>query len=120
MIDKIVESSDPRIPKAAEFVDLRIDFKPHRTPEFAGKKYFAWIPEKELLAEFWTWYRDYDQEDNREFARTIDAKNNSKAAWKAVLKTVMQARGRAMRSIHPVVEGKQTDVNAYDMVAWKA
>ena len=118
MVDKIVESADPRIPKAAEFVDAWVDFKPLRKQEFWGKKFFAWITEKDLVASFWKWYRNYEHEDNIEFSRTMDKDKNNLTAWKAVLKTVMHAKGRVVRTIHPTVNGKQLDILAYDEVSW--
>jgi hypothetical protein len=111
---------DPRHSKVAEFIEARIDFMPRRTPEHAGKKYFAWIPEKDVVATFWTWYRDYNHYDNSDFFRSVEKLKNTKTAWKAVIKAVMLAKGRMLRTIRPVVGGSQIDVVAYDRVAWKS
>jgi very-short-patch-repair endonuclease len=118
MVEKIVETADPRISKATEFLDEHVNFRPRRTPAFAGRKYFAWIPEKDLLASFWRWYRDYAIEDNIEFSRTVDKDKNTKTAWKAVIKATMHAKGRMLRTIHPLVGERQGEINAYDMVAF--
>jgi len=93
-------------------------FKPQRTPEFAGKKFFAWITEKDLVASFWKWYRSYEYEDNIEFSCTMDKDKNKLTEWKAVLKTIMHAKGSVLRTIHPTVNGKQLDILAYDEVSW--
>jgi hypothetical protein len=110
---------DPRHSKVVEFIDARIDFRPRRTPEYAGKKYFAWIPEKDVVTTFWTWYRDYNHYDNSEFFRTVEKNLNTKTAWKAVIKAVMYAKGRMLRIIHPLIGERQVEVIAYDRVAWK-
>ena len=112
----ILPVSDPCLSKAAEFIDAHIDFMPRRTVEFAGKKFFAWIPEKDLAAAFWTWYHGYS---HRDFMRTIDKGKNTKTEWKAVIKNAMHSKGRILRTIRPVVGDRQIDVLAYDMVAWK-
>ena len=118
MVEKIVESSDPRIPKATEFIEAHVNFKPCRLPAFAGRKYFAWISEKDMLASFWTWYHDYAHDDNIEFSRTVDKDKNTRTAWKAVIKVAMHAKGRMLRTIRPLVGERQIDVMAYDMVAF--
>jgi hypothetical protein len=114
MVDKIIESSDPRMPKALEFINEKVDFNPVRTPEFAGKKYYAWIPEKELMSTFWAWYTDEAHADNWDFRRTQEKTKDSKKAWKAVLNTVMKGKGRAVKTIHPTVGTKQLEILAYD------
>ena len=91
--------------KAAEFIDAHVDFMPMRTIEF-----FAWIPEKDLVTAFWTWYNN-NREDKDD--------KNTKTEWKAVIKNVMHSKGRILRTIRPVVGNIQVDVVVYDMVAWK-
>ena len=84
-----------------EFLDKYVDFDPIRTPESAGKKYFAYITDKDMFAKLWDWYE------------------NGKAAWKLVLQKAMENRDRPRVQIKPVKDGVQKEFWAYNRVAWK-
>jgi phage/plasmid-associated DNA primase len=116
MVDKITMASDPRFPKAKQWVEQHINFAPMRTPDMVGKKYFAWLAEKDVLNEFWNWY--INDESTSEFKLSIGFEGNKKSAWKMVLKAVMKEFGRTVKLIKPVVNSKQIDVVAYDKVVW--
>jgi hypothetical protein len=116
MVDKITMASDPRLPKAKQWIAYHIDFAPLRTPDMLGKKYYAWLAEKDVLNEFWNWYNNDD--DTSEFKLNIGFEANKKSAWKMVLKAVMKELGRTVKEIKPFVDGKQVVVVAYDKVMW--
>ncbi|PNH02121.1 putative helicase [Tetrabaena socialis] len=117
MVDKIVLSSDPRVLKATEFLETYIDFNPVRAPEFSGKQYYAWLTQKDLLNRFWTWYSEDDSRDTREFRKHLDRSLDKKSSWKAVLQRAMEAKGRRVKQIQPVVGGVQITVLAFDRVS---
>jgi len=109
------EAEDARVIKARDFVEANINFRPVRTAEFAGRRYYAWVTEKELMSRFWLWYISAVA-DNDEFRRGVDKAMDSKRAWKTVLRVVMEAKGRTATFIQPGGVG----CNAYDKVAFTA
>ena len=118
LVDQIVQTSDPRVNKALEFIDERINFTPVRTPEFFSKKYYAWITQKELLDSYWHWYTDPTNEDNAEFRRDPDNGKDAKSEWKKIIEVVMKGKGRNVSSFRATIDGQQKDLIAYDHVAW--
>jgi hypothetical protein len=88
-----------------------------RKPEFAGKKYYAWIAEKDLMTSFWNWYVD-DIDTTTEFKSSLGFENNRKNAWKMVLKAVMTDKGRIARTIRTIVNDYAMEVIGYDKVAF--
>ncbi|PNH01652.1 hypothetical protein TSOC_012439 [Tetrabaena socialis] len=113
-------SSDPRVLKATEFIEQHIDFNPVRTKEAASKHYYAWITQKDLLNCFWDWYSEDDSRGNREFRKHLDKSLDKKSSWKGVLQRSMEAKGRRVITIHPVVDAVQTTLLAFDRVSWKS
>jgi phage/plasmid-associated DNA primase len=119
MIGRIVEEGDPRIAKALDFIDARIDFQPVRKPEFAGKTYYAWIVEKELGNAFEMWIKE---ETHADFRRGLDKRLAKKTAWKKIMQTAMKMRGRESKSIKPQgADGFQGPAAiSFNNVEWRA
>jgi hypothetical protein len=110
MVNKLVESADPRISTALEFLDEQVDFAPERPEGMKGKQLFAYITEKELRARFFEWYLE---------RRGRLAHQERPAAWKGPLQQAMLRRQRTRREIRPSLgDGKRLDVIAYENVAW--
>ncbi|PNH01553.1 hypothetical protein TSOC_012551 [Tetrabaena socialis] len=114
----LMPEANPALLKAAEFVEKYVDFNPVRTKEAVNKQYYAWLVQKDLLNHFWTWFSEDDSSANREFRKNLDKNLNKKSSWKAVLQRAMEAQGRRVKTIHPVVDGLQTNLLAYDRVSW--
>jgi len=109
---------DPRVIKSRDFVEANVNFRPVRPAEAHGKKYFAWIPEAELMSRFWEWYMG-PTDDNPAFRCELDKALGGKKSWKKVLQSVMASKGRAVAQIKPVIEGGgRLTLNAFDNVAW--
>lgn len=117
-VEKIAEYADPRIPKALEFIDSRIDFHPTRSAAYAGKTFFAWITTKDLLVHFWEWYTNDGNVENREFQRSLERNQNDKKTWKSILKKAMASRGREDRTIRTTLGDKAIEQIAFDRVKW--
>ena len=113
MVANIIGASDPRFVVCDEFLDEHVDFDPIRTPEFAGKRYFAYITDKDMFAKLWDWY-----EPNRD--KNDKSPENAKGAWKSVLQAAMKNRDRPRVQIRPTTGGVQKEVWAYNLVAWKS
>ena len=112
MCNKLAEASDPRFEKAQEYLDAMVDFQPVRGPEFAGKKLYAWVSEKDFMNAFWTWYTR-----ELEFRKTQDRKTDTKKQWKAVVHTIMKGRGVPVKKLFPIVAGKSGEVMGYNKVS---
>jgi phage/plasmid-associated DNA primase len=119
MVEKILQSSDPRIAWMLEFIDARIDFNPVKPPEAAGKHYYAWISQKDLMAAFWEFHTG-DTLEGRDFRRALDRGLDKKSKWKDILSRAMNMRGRRLQSIRPTVNDARNAMYAFDKVAWKA
>lgn len=116
-VQRILVDADPRIQRALEFVDERIDFNPPRPPSAAGKHYYAWITQKDLGKAFWE-FHTADPHDP--FRRAMAQGTDKKSEWKGVLARAMEMRGRPLHNIRPTSEeGARMAVDAYDRTAWK-
>ena len=105
LVDQIIQTSDPRVTKTLEFIEGRIDFAPVRTQAFFGKKFFAWITQKDIVDTFLRWYAGKGQ----------DAKSD----WKEVIKVTMKCKGRAVVQMRPTnPDGSVGKVNAYNNCSW--
>ena len=115
MVDQLMEEADPRFVTVNEFLAACINFEPRRTAEFANKQYYAWIPEKQLYHAFWTWLAASASEKNSENDDDIIKKeDNTKSAWKVVIKRAMSRRKRECKLITP--SGHKTAFKSYDRV----
>ena len=117
-VNKLLHLADPRVTKAREFIEAKINFHPMRTAEFAGRHYYAWVTEKDLMASFWLWYTNGE---HLQLRSGVEKALDTKRAWKTVLRVVMKAKGRDAALIHPVEatgSGGQVHVLAFDRVAW--
>ena len=120
MVNKILEASDPRVEKVMEFVEAAVDFAPERTEAGRGKKYYAWIPAKDMLAKFWAWYSG-PTDGNPAYRQALGKELAAKSGWKRILDAAMASKGHPAVNIHPKIgDGGRTDVKAFDAVAWKA
>ncbi len=117
MLDSIMASADPRMDKAAEFIDEYIDFKPDRKKEFAGCMYYAWITGKDMFNMFWEWY---ETKWRSEFKSEIGFEQDKKSKWIIVVKAVMKTKGREFKKFKPTVDGKRPDIIGFDRVAFKS
>ena len=113
-----VLDADNRNPYAAAFIAHHVDFAPRRSPTYAGKKYYAWIPEKDLTARFWEWHTS-GATDNVDYRRNMNKEQDKKSVWKDVLHDAMGNKGRRVAEIHPCIDGLQRNVLAYNMCAWR-
>jgi hypothetical protein len=118
MVDELILACDPRIDKALEYIDARLDFAPQRPPDKAGHTFYAWVREKDLNSRSWDWY---ESDVNKEFRDGLDAPSDKLADWKKALASAMKMRGRSVQQIRPTVNGIQlSKVKAYDRIAWLA
>ena len=118
MVEKILQSSDPRITRALDFIDARVDFNPVKPPEAAGKHYYAWISQKDLVAAFWE-FHTADTHEGRDFRRALDRELDKKSKWKDILARAMNMRGRRLQTIHPLDEGRRMNIAVFDRVCWR-
>ena len=110
LVDQIIQTSDPRVTKTLEFIEGRIDFAPVRTQAFFGKKFFAWITQKDIVDTFLRWYSDTADDE-----RGQDATSN----WKKVIEATMKRKGRALVQLRPTnPDGSVGKVNAYNNCSW--
>ena len=111
VLQVVMQNADPRIPELLDYLDAVIDFAPKRPPEEKGKKYFAWIPDKDLIACFWE-------------AKGAALKRNKelKKDYNLLLRRAMELKGRKVATIQPTDKetGKQFKVVAFDRVAFKS
>ena len=98
-----------------EFFDEYVDFNPIRTQEFAGKKYFAYIKEKDMFAKLWDWCAPKKDKNNK----SSENAKFAKSAWKTAMQSAMENRNRPRAQIKPRNDGVQTEFWAYNRVAWK-
>ena len=112
MVGRLLESSDPRVARARAFVDANVDFNPPRPAGAAGKRYYAWLTEKELTRAFWVWFKANGGPVDGPTAGVSEDKRRQQ--WKKLLRGVMESRGRPVAFIQP----RRSGVNAFDRVAW--
>jgi len=115
MVDKIAEDADARMPHIDEFLEERVVFDPPRTADQKGKKYYAYLSDKELCRELWSWVNGN--------SRRVGPLKGNKSQWSTSLRAAMERRGAAhkRRSMRVTVDGQLLPaVLGYDRVAWAA
>lgn len=108
VVEGIACMSDPRMDWVCEWVDRHLDFNPARRPEDKGRRYYAYVKEKELRQALWT---------SRECSRDFDRRSDTKTDFKRLLSAAMRIRGRVCGDIRPQENGVQLNsFLAYDRV----
>ena len=119
MVNKLLEASDPRVEKVLEFIEATIDFAPERTEAGRGKKYYAWIPAKDVLTRFWAWYTG-PTDGNPAYRLALGKDLAGKSGWKRIVGAAMASKGRPAGDIKPVTDdGDRSSIRAYNGVAWR-
>lgn len=106
----VMQNADPRISEVLDYLDAILDFGPRRKEADKGKKYFAWVSDKDLVNRFW--------EDNK---YALKRNKEKKSDYMLLIRRAMELRGRKVALIQPVDRdtGKQFKVSAYDRVAFR-
>jgi hypothetical protein len=115
-VEEVQVEEDPRALKVHEFLDKYVNFDPEKTANFKGKKYFAWITQRDLCEQFRAFYND---NANTQFRRSVKKKDGTRDAWKEVIKRVMTTRKRPLQDISTNVDGREKKQKAYNLVAFK-